>query len=106
MNNSPFPKTLDYLNKLINELEELKKDAIKFDNGADLAGRRVRKKLWQLHLDMNLHRGVIQKQRYYRDAWKKYYGRIKSIDGLEHKEKKYGTISEVVKLQISQKFKA
>lgn len=106
MNITKPRKSSEILAGLICELEILYDDAQKFDKGNDSAGLRLRKRLYALKARIEMFRKEIQRTRYYREAWDVYYKRKKYIDGLEHKEKKYGSISEVVKVQILQKWRA
>lgn len=48
---------------MIDELEEAKTDAEKFDKGNSAAGVRVRKALMKLKTDAHNYRGVIQKRK-------------------------------------------
>ena len=93
---------------LQSELDSLKGDANKFDKGFDQAGVRVRNKLIEIKTGINNIREDIQKTRYYREAYAVHFGigTKKVIKRLEHKEKKYGKVSHVAKLQVSQGRKA
>jgi len=87
------------------KLEEMEEDAKKFDKGMDTPGERLRVKLNRLIDDIQKHRAYIHKVRYYRDAWKVFNGQKNFIENREHKERKYGTVSKVAKLQVIRKCK-
>lgn len=105
MSEKPLPASV-MIDLLIQDLNILKRDAVKFDKGNDSAGQRTRKQLYAIKAKIETFRKEIQRTRFYREAWDVYYGRKTYIDGREAKEKRYGTVNQVVQLQISSQFKA
>lgn len=91
---------------LIQDLYILKRDAVKFDKGNDSAGQRVRKQLYAMKHKIEEFRKEIQRTRYYREAWDVHFGRKTYIDGLEAKERKYGSVAHVATIQITSCWKA
>jgi hypothetical protein len=86
------------------QLKDLEKDAIKFDKKrVDVAGQRLRVELQKIKKKIIQVRNDIQEIRYYREAWNVYHGKKEYIENKEIKEKKYGSVAEIAKLQIAQK---
>lgn len=92
----------DRINKLDREIRKF--DQLK----VDAAGRRLRLALLEIQflvLDLRLD---IQRVRWYREANKIKDGKktIGAVENLASKEKKYGTVAEVVEIQKSQGYEA
>ena len=101
----PFDKTLNLLEETIENLMRIRLDAIRFDNGNESAGKRVRKEILFIKKELNFISQEIQRLRYYREAYQRYIGKRTFIENLKHKEKTYGSVDEVAKFQILQKSK-
>jgi hypothetical protein len=96
---------LNILEEAIRKLEKMKVDAIRFDSGNESAGKRIRKEIVIIKKILDLISQEVQRKRYYREAYRRYIGKITFIEALEYKEKKYGSVDEVAKFQILQKSK-
>lgn len=95
-------KTTEKIRRVIDLLEDAQSDAFRFDNGNNKAGKRIRKVFMAVIKELMGLRKSIQKIRYYREALSVYSGKRRHIEKLEYKERKYGPIDKIAKLQIVQ----
>jgi hypothetical protein len=98
-------KTIVMVRMLVEMLQSAEDSAFLFDNGVLKEGKALRKKVRKTRKGAaNLLR-EIEKQMFYRAAIKVAMGKKRVIRNLEKKEKKYGKITEIAKLQIAQRNK-
>lgn len=99
-------KAIEVIGNLQSQLDKITNDAKKFDNGNDTAGKRLRRSLLEIVKTIIIYRKEIQRIRYYREAWKVFHGQRNTIDHLQSKTKSFGSIKNVVEIQLRNKYKA
>lgn len=98
-------KTIVMVRMLVETLQSAEDAAYLFDAGRLKEGKELRRKIRKAKKGtINLLR-EIEKQMFYRKAIMVATGKKRIIKNLEAKEKKYGKITEIVKLQITQRNK-